>query len=311
MAKKKLSISGWVGLGTFAVIAVAAAIAAFLVVQQAPPALRDPLGEAVRKGPDSYFHHVFDPDKVLGMVGSVDLELDNFERRTTHGVLFAGLPSAPKDVPEFTMRAAEAWSPGVDGADNGVIVFIFTGDRRVRVEVGYGLEIALPDVEVLRLVETHLLPGLRAGDPLVGIEALAPALMARLESVPPAERPKASRMKETLIAGREIPRKARIVWGLWLANPPGPRIVLSTLAAAFLGYLALLVARIVRFAVVLVRRFLVRHDAGRRASAALDLTNAVLELARAGVIFFVITVGTSFFFPGTGSFGGGGVDVFF
>lgn len=310
MAKKKLSWTAWIGLGTFLLTAVLAGVAAFAVAPQAPPAPGDPLGEAVRKGPDSYFHHFFDPDKVLGMVGSVDLELDNFERRTTHGILFAGLPSAPKDVPEFTMRAAEAWSPGIDGADNGIIVFVFPDDRRVRIEVGYGLEGALPDVEVLRLVEAHLVPALEAGDALPGVETLASALMARLDAVPPAERPKASRVKEMLIAGREIPRKARIAWGLWLANPPGPRIVLSTLAAAFLGYLALLVARIVRFAVLLVRRFLVRRGASRPTSAALDLTNSVLELARAAVIFFVITVGTSFFFPGTGSFGGAGVDVF-
>jgi len=307
--RKGISPIGWFAIAVFLVTALGAVVAAFTVARREPPSARLPLEEAVRKGPDSYFHHIFDPDRVIENVGSIDLELDNFERATSHGILFAAVKKAPEDVAGFTMHAAEAWAPGVKGVDNGVIIFIFPGDRRVRAEVGYGLESALPDVVVKRLIEAHMVPALQQGEPLAAVEAIVPPLFELVQGVPRATPKRATFFGDLAVTAQEIPRKFRLVKGVWLANPPGPRIVISTVLAALVTLFAVLLARVVQSVVLVVRRFTSRSSE-RRISATLDLTNSLLRLAQLVVMLFIMLVGTSFFFPGTGGFGGAGVDVF-
>lgn len=308
--RKGISPIGWFGIAVFLVTGFAALVAAFSVARREPPSATLSLEEALRKGPDSYFHHVFDPDGVIENVGSIDLELDNFERATSHGILFAALEKAPDDITGFTMHAAEAWAPGVKGADNGVIIFIFPGDRRVRAEVGYGLESALPDVVVKRLIEAHMVPALQQGEPLAAVEAVVPPLFELVQGVPRATPKRATFFGDLAVTAQEVPRKFRLVKGLWLANPPGPRIVISTVIAALVTLFTVLLARVVQSVALVVRRFTSRSSE-RRLTAALDLTNSLLRLAQLVAILFVMLVGTSFFFPGTGGFGGAGVEVFY
>lgn len=309
--KKGHRFSLWVAGIAFLITALAGAAAAFLVPQVEPATPPDSPAQAVQRGPDSYFHHFFDPEHFFGEIGHWDLELDTFQRLNSHGVLFAAFPSTPPDVEGFTMRTAETWAPGVQGADNGLIVFVFPNDRRIRVEVGYGLESALPDVEVRRLVEKFLVPALRAGDPFAGVEAIVPPLLERLQTVPPA--------KETVTTGffamvrlsaLHIPKKLAVVHRAWLANPPGLRMVLSTVGAVLVAILALLIAQIVRSAVLLIRRFRVRGDVSRRLGATAEVVSSLAQLAQVVVILFVMMAGDSLFFPGTGGFGGAGVDFF-
>ncbi len=294
----------------FLVVLAGAGIASFRVPVRAP--VRTParqLEDLVRKGPDSYFHHIFDPGKLLGLTGQVDLTLDNFQRETSHGVLLAALPRPPADAPDFTMHAADVWQPGVAGADNGIIVFVFPEVRTVRVEVGYGLESVLPDAEVRRLVETTFVPAARAGDLSAGVEALVPPLLDLLRTVPRATPRRSGRLADVLVAAREIPRRTRLVWGAWLGGAPGLRLIISVVAAFLAASLAVMLARIGYLGVLLGRRLAAGSGAGRLAGATIDLTNSLLRLAQVAAIVFVMTVGTSFFFPGTGGFGGGGVDV--
>jgi len=309
MRKKGRRFSLWVTGIAFLITALAGAIGAFLVPQVEPATPPDSLAQAVQRGPDSYFHHFFDPNHYFGEIGHWDLELDSFQRLNSHGVLFAAFPSTPPDVEGFTMRTAEAWAPGVKGADNGMIVFVFPNDRRIRVEVGYGLESALPDIEVRRLVEKFLVPALRAGDAFSGVETIVPPLLERLQTVPPA--------KETVTTGFfamvrlsavHIPKKLAFVHRAWLANPPGPRMILSTVGAVLVAILALLIAQIVRSAVLLVRRFRIRRDVSARLGATAEVVSSLLQLGQVLLILFVMMAGESLFFPGTGGFGGAGID---
>ena len=300
----------FVGVPVFLVLLAAAAIASYKVPTRTP--VRTPareLEELVRKGPDSYFHHIFDPDKLLGLLGQLDLTLDNFQRETSHGVLLAALPRLPGDAPDFTMHAAEVWQPGVAGADNGIIVFVFPQERHVRVEVGYGVEAALPDVDVHRIVETTFVPAARAGDLSAGVEALVPPLLDRLRTVPRATPKRSGRVADILVTAHEIPRRARIVWAAWLGGVLGLRLIISVAFAFLAASLAVFLARIGHCGLVLGRRVAARSDVGQLTGATLDLTNSVLRLVQVAAILFIMAVGTSFFFPGTGGFGGGGVDV--
>jgi len=72
-------------------------------------------------------------------------------------VLFPELPSP--SLEDFTIRTAQAWRVGQKKLDNGVILFVFVKDRKLRMEVGYGLEGALPDALAARIIaDTIALP---------------------------------------------------------------------------------------------------------------------------------------------------------
>src|SRR5215467_13510127 len=79
-------------------------------------------------------------------------------------VLIVTEPRAPAGgIEGFTANAANSWRIGAKGADNGVALFVFRDQRTIRMEVGYGLEGALPDIEAKHLVEATLVPKFTAG----------------------------------------------------------------------------------------------------------------------------------------------------
>ena len=148
-----------VAIGVCGALGLLALLAWF--VPQRAITVEDTAAAKLDRGPASYFHHFYDPDGLLGPVGKIDLDLDNFQRETSHAILVAAFPSVPANDPDFTMNIARKWRPGTKGVDNGVILFVFTGERRIRAEVGYGLEEALPDVEIKRIIEEAAVPAFR------------------------------------------------------------------------------------------------------------------------------------------------------
>jgi uncharacterized protein len=72
--------------------------------------------------------------------------LKNFERQTSDQIAVAVYGRCPSaSIEDFTIRAAEASGFGRRGVDNGAVLFVFLAERTARIEVGYGLEGALPD----------------------------------------------------------------------------------------------------------------------------------------------------------------------
>jgi uncharacterized protein len=67
-------------------------------------------------------------------------------------------------IDEAAVRLFALWGIGKKGSDNGLLFLWSTGDRRVRVEVGYGLEAALPDGKVGAILDTYVIPSFKAGD---------------------------------------------------------------------------------------------------------------------------------------------------
>lgn len=88
---------------------------------------------------------------------------------------------------EASLAIAEAWQPGFAERDDGLLIAIFLKDQRVRIEVGYGLEGAVPDVIAGRVIRHRIAPAFRQGRFGVGlldaVDALAAA--AEGETVPP------------------------------------------------------------------------------------------------------------------------------
>lgn len=119
----------------------------------------------------------------------IDDRLAAIEARTRHQVIAVFLPSLEGDsMEDFTIRCAEKWKVGRKGIDDGVIFFAFVQDRKMRLEVGYGLEDKVPDAIASRLLRDVVRPHFAQGDMGGGVIALADALerIFRGEAPPPA-----------------------------------------------------------------------------------------------------------------------------
>jgi len=62
------------------------------------------------------------------------------------------------------VRTFAAWRVGRQGSDDGVVLFVMADDRKLRIEVGYGLEERLPDIRAARIIRDQIAPRLQAGD---------------------------------------------------------------------------------------------------------------------------------------------------
>lgn len=90
----------------------------------------------------------------------------------------------PEDIAQYAVRAFEQWKIGRKGVDDGVLLVVAKDDRRVRIEVGYGLEGAIPDATSARVIQEYLVPKFRAGDYAGGITDASAALVKLIDGEP-------------------------------------------------------------------------------------------------------------------------------
>src|SRR5437773_5312726 len=113
-----------------------------------------------------------------------DLErrLREFESRKGSQIAVLMLPSTqPETIEEYSILVADAWTIGRVRVDDGVILVVAKNDRKLRVEVGSGLEGAIPDAIAKRVVSEVIAPHFRSGDFYGGIAAGTGALMKLIE----------------------------------------------------------------------------------------------------------------------------------
>ena len=123
---------------------------------------------------------------------ALDQKLAAFEAQKGSQIAVLIVPTtAPEEIEQFAIRAAEAWKLGRKGVDDGVLMIVAKDDRTLRIEVGYGLEGAIPDLTAKRVIEEIITPLFRAGDFYGGIEQGVDRLIGLIngEALPP---PKAS-----------------------------------------------------------------------------------------------------------------------
>lgn len=96
-----------------------------------------------------------------------------------------------EDIAQFGIRVADAWKIGRQNVDDGVILIVAKNDRKLRLEVGYGLEGVIPDAVAKRIIAETITPYFRRGDFAGGIDAGVDQLMQliRGEPLPPPEPP--------------------------------------------------------------------------------------------------------------------------
>jgi uncharacterized protein len=107
-----------------------------------------------------------------GDVASLTQTLKDFETRKGSQIAVLIVPTtAPETIEQYSIRVAEAWKIGRKKVDDGAILVVAKDDRKLRIEVGYGLEGALTDVTSKRIIDEVITPKFKSGDFAGGISA--------------------------------------------------------------------------------------------------------------------------------------------
>ncbi len=135
--------------------------------------------EVIPPAPQNHFNdyaHVVSPSTAT----QLNNELVQFERDTGNQFVVAIYPHMQTDssIEDYTVRVARAWGVGTKEKNNGVVLFIFTGEHKMFIQTGYGLEGALPDVTCKRIIEDEIAPHFKQGDFNGGVVAGVHAVIA-------------------------------------------------------------------------------------------------------------------------------------
>lgn len=116
---------------------------------------------------------------------SFEERLAAFEARKGSQIAVLIVPTtAPEAIEQYSIRVAEQWRLGREKVDDGVLLLVAKDDRALRIEVGYGLEGAVPDVIAKRIVADVITPPFRGGDFAGGIGAGIDALIKVIDGEP-------------------------------------------------------------------------------------------------------------------------------
>lgn len=149
---------------------------AWLVCIGAPAAARTPI-------PDAPTRWVTDPSGFLSEStrSELDARLERYQSTTGRQVIvWIGTTLGDTPLEEWSANAFRAWGIGQRGKDDGVAIFVFSADRRMRIEVGYGVEDVLPDAYASRIIREVMEPELKAGRNDAAIRAGVDRVLARL-----------------------------------------------------------------------------------------------------------------------------------
>src|ERR1700681_3399051 len=117
-----------------------------------------------------------------GDISSLTQTLKDLETRKGSQVAVLIVPTtAPETIEQYSIRVAEAWKIGRKKIDDGALLVIAKNDRKLRIEVGYGLEGALTDVTSKRIIDEIITPRFRNSDFSGGISAGADRIMRIVE----------------------------------------------------------------------------------------------------------------------------------
>lgn len=140
------------------------------------------------QGPVNDYASLLQPDAK----GRLAAELSSFEQRTGHQLAVLTVESlGGLTVEDYSMRVVEAWRLGRADADDGLLLLIARRDRKIRIEVGHGLEGVVPDAIAARVIREIAVPAFRQGEMSQGIEATMKAIMVACDNggiLPPAPR---------------------------------------------------------------------------------------------------------------------------
>lgn len=110
---------------------------------------------------------------------ALETKLGDFEKSSSNEITVVTIPSLDGDsVENFSVKLFEDWKIGKEGRDNGILFLIARDDRKMRIEVGYGLEGALPDSIAFSIIDGIAKPAFRQNDYAGGISQSVDAIMS-------------------------------------------------------------------------------------------------------------------------------------
>ncbi|MDT7933915.1 MAG: TPM domain-containing protein [Sphingomonadaceae bacterium] len=123
-----------------------------------------------------------------GSRAELDAKLRMFEAQTGRQFVVATIPDLQGyDIADYGYQLGRAWGIGQRGQNNGILLIVAPNERRIRIEVGYGLEGDLPDAVASSIVRNDIRPRFKAGDLPGGISAGVDAVLKQLQ-LPPDQR---------------------------------------------------------------------------------------------------------------------------
>src|ERR1700689_2789940 len=125
-------------------------------------------------------------------IASLTQTLKDLQARKGSQIAVLIVPTtAPETIEQYSIRVAEAWKIGRKKIDDGALLVVAKNDRKLRIEVGYGLEGALTDVTANRIISEIITPKFKNGDFAGGISAGVDRIIGVIdgEPLPPPPRP--------------------------------------------------------------------------------------------------------------------------
>jgi uncharacterized protein len=142
-------------------------------------------------------------------IHALEQKLKLHEDSTSNQIAILTLPTLEGEpLEDFSIRVVEQWKLGQKGKDNGVLLLIVTRDRKMRIEVGYGLEGALPDILCSQIIRNEMAPRFRQGDFDGGVNAAVEAIIRAIAGEYTVE--------STTDAPQELDAGARVLMGLFV-----------------------------------------------------------------------------------------------
>jgi len=121
-------------------------------------------------------------------ISALENKLAAFESRKGSQIAVLMIPTTqPEDIAEYGIKVADLWQVGRNSTDDGLILIIAKDDRKLRIEVGYGLEGVIPDAVAKRIISETITPFFQKNDYAGGIDAGINQIIALIdgESLPP------------------------------------------------------------------------------------------------------------------------------
>jgi uncharacterized protein len=134
--------------------------------------------EVMPPAPTKYFNDFAGVIKP-GTAERLNKSLEQFEKDTSSQIVVAVFPKMESDssIEDYVNRMFRAWKIGQKQNNNGVLLAVFVQDRKMRIEVGYGLEGAIPDAIAKRIIDNEITPRFRNRDFDGGLSAGVNALI--------------------------------------------------------------------------------------------------------------------------------------
>ena len=165
--------------------------------------------------------------------------LKSHENRTTNQVAVLTVTTLDNEpIEEFAIRVFDVWKLGRKDRDNGVLVIVAVLDRRMRIEVGYGLEGVLTDLRAGRIIEDVMAPRFRADDFDGGLTAGTMAIITQLEDPEAAVADDASSSGggDSFFEGPDLSIMERILFGCFIFGIIGLFTVIGVLTPSGMGW---------------------------------------------------------------------------